>query len=72
MKPGKDQRCGDCGSHDVAEIIYGLVAPEVEAEYPDRRIILGGCVIEATSPKWQCLACGHSWGRASPDEHSAE
>ena len=41
--------------------------PNIEAEHPERRIILGGSKVEATSPKWQCLTCGHAWGRALPD-----
>ena len=72
MEPRESRECERCGSRDVAEIDYGLVLPDVEAEYPDRRIILGGCVVEPTSPKWQCLSCGHSWGRASLDGSSTE
>ena len=52
MKPGEVPGCEACGSRDVAEIVYGLVTPDVEAEYPGRRIALGGCVVEATSPAW--------------------
>jgi hypothetical protein len=72
MKPWEGRDCESCGSQDVAEIIYGMVTPDVEVEYPGRRIILGGCVIEATSPRWQCLSCGHSWGRALLDGNSGE
>ena len=68
MKPGEEPRCEACGSWDVAEIVHGLVTSDVEAEYPGRRIVLGGCVVEATSPAWQCLACGRTWGRAFSEE----
>ncbi len=66
------RNCELCGSREVAEIIYGLVPPNVESQHPDRRIILGGCVIGATSPKWKCLRCGHAWGRTLPDGRSGE
>ena len=51
----------------MAEIIYGLVPSNVETESPGRRIIPGGCVVEAASPKWQCLNCRNAWGQALPD-----
>jgi hypothetical protein len=72
MQPMESRDCERCSSREIAEIIYGLVTPDVEADYPDRRIILGGCVIEPTSPRWRCLSCGHSWGRALPEENSDE
>jgi len=65
MKPQKDHYCPGCGSAEIAEIVYGLVTPDIEAEYPGRQIILGGCVVEATSPRWRCLECENTWGRAS-------
>ncbi len=67
MKTREDQACARCGSREVAEIIYGMVPPDVEAQYPGQRIVLGGCVVGPTSPKWQCLNCGNAWGRALPD-----
>jgi rubredoxin len=72
MKPEENPYCPRCGSRETAEIVYGLVLPDVEAEYPGRRIILGGCVVGPTSPKWQCVSCGHSWGRAFPAENLGE
>lgn len=72
MEPEKGHVCGRCGSPQVAEIIYGLLTPDVEAEYPGRRIILGGCVVEETFPQWRCLDCGHSWGRALLEGSSGE
>jgi hypothetical protein len=72
MKPREDRGCERCGSREVAEIIYGLMTPDVESEYLDRHVFLGGCVVERTSPKWQCLNCGHSWGRAFHEGSSDE
>lgn len=72
MKPWEDPYCQRCGSREIAQVIYGTVTSDVKAEYPDRRIILGGCVVEATSPKWQCLKRGNTWGRAFPDGTSGE
>jgi hypothetical protein len=72
MGPLVYRACERCGSKDTAEIIYGMVTPDVEAEYPNQRIVLGGCVVEATSPRWQCLCCGQSWGRTLADERSGK
>jgi ribosomal protein S27AE len=72
MKPAGNRYCPRCGSQEVAEIVYGLVTPDIEAEYPGRRIILGGCVVEPTSPRWKCLRCGNTSGRASLDGGSDE
>ena len=69
MKKRNDFQCECCGSPLVNEIVYGLALPDIEADYPGRQIILGGCVVAATSPKWQCRSCGYTWGRAVIDEN---
>lgn len=54
--------CPECGSHDVAEIVYGLVeeTPELGKDVAEGRILLGGCCVE--SDEFHCNACKHSWG----------
>jgi hypothetical protein len=41
MEPWEGRGCEKCGPGEVAEIVYGLVTPDMEADYPDRRFILG-------------------------------
>jgi hypothetical protein len=72
MKRWDEPCCPRCGSREIAEIVYGLIPVEVDAEYASQRIIFGGCVVKATSPRWQCLGCGHKWGRAVLDGDSDE
>jgi hypothetical protein len=35
MQPMESRDCERCSSREIAEIIYGLVTPDVEADYPD-------------------------------------
>jgi len=61
--------CPCCSSTRVARIAYGL--PNFEALQPDLdegRVVLGGCCIFDSSPKWKCQACAHEWGRALDDD----
>jgi len=49
----------------VAWILYGLphFTTELERELDEQRAVLGGCVLFDESPQWQCVACGHRWGK---------
>jgi hypothetical protein len=57
--------CPACRSPRVARILYGLphFTPALERELDEGRAVLGGCVVFDESPRWQCVACGHRWGR---------
>jgi hypothetical protein len=65
VKPKVAPPCPTCGSHQVAEFLYGL--PDLDRLRPDLeagRVVLGGCCLFEDSPQWKCHACGHEWGRA--------
>lgn len=57
--------CPECGSGDVAYIMYGYPLPEeyystaFRQRLADGEIVFGGCVIDPDSPKWHCNNCGH-------------
>lgn len=56
--------CPECGSKNVAYIIYGYPMPEeyysaaFRQKLENGEITFGGCVIDLDSPKWQCNDCG--------------
>jgi hypothetical protein len=58
--------CPACGHAFPAQILYGLpeLTPELEREVLLKRVALGGCLIDDSSPNWQCFSCGHAWGKA--------
>ena len=57
--------CPECGSDDVAYILYGYPMPEEDyseafrKKLEDGEIIFGGCEVGFDSPKWHCNKCGH-------------
>ena len=55
----KPPKCPECGSVQIAEILYGEPAysEELMLEIKTGRIILGGCCITPDNPKWQCVDC---------------
>ncbi len=57
------EKCGECGSHDVVPIVYGLPGPELIEQAEAGEVVLGGCVVEDGSPVWHCNGCGYEWGR---------
>jgi hypothetical protein len=55
--------CPQCGSTDVAHIVYGLPSPETLKRHArDKTVKFGGCCVSQNSPKWTCNKCGESWG----------
>ncbi|MBZ0265622.1 hypothetical protein K8I28_13240 [bacterium] len=55
----KPETCPECGSSDIADIMYGLpVFDESLRKNVDRgNIRLGGCVITGFDAQWQCRKC---------------
>lgn len=55
----KPQKCPECGSVRIADILYGLPAysDELMLEIKSGRTVLGGCCITDDDPKWQCADC---------------
>jgi transposase-like protein len=60
--------CPECGSKHVVRIAYGYPGPEMMRDAERGRIVLGGCVIAADSPKWSCSDCRATWGGLFDDE----
>lgn len=60
-----DVICPECGSSDIAEILWGLPAfsDELEAEIEAGHVFLGGCIVSDFDPDWRCNACGCEFGR---------
>ena len=57
--------CPECGSNNVAKILYGYIAfdSELEKDLEAGKIALGGCCVSGIDPKWECNKCGHRWGK---------
>ena len=55
--------CPRCHSAEVTPILYGLPSAEGFAMVERGEVMLGGCVIDASSPKWACKSCGESFGQ---------
>lgn len=61
---GEQNRCPECGSLAIADIVYGLLSEEtMEAK---RRgavdFVQGGCCLpSAGGPRWYCRECKLSW-----------
>jgi len=58
----KARRCPHCGSARVAEIVYGLLAPNFWEHHDKEAVVLGGCEITGSDPQWRCRECGAEWG----------
>ena len=56
-------KCPKCGSRSAAGIIYGYPSAETREIAERGEIVLGGCIIRESNPKWFCKNCGHNWGR---------
>jgi hypothetical protein len=65
LRPETRPDCPACGSQRVAWIFYGLpVSFEASGtDLEEKRVVLGGCCVSETDPEWQCVECGHGWGR---------
>ena len=54
--------CPACGSDRVVPIRYGLPGADMQLDYDDGNIELGGCLITDDDPRWACQACDARWG----------
>ncbi len=51
--------CPECGTAGVP-LMFGLPVPEARAAAADGQLALGGCVVPASPPNWQCPQ-QHRW-----------
>lgn len=60
----KTRNCPQCGSSNVAEILWGMPAydEELEKKLADGSVVLGGCCISPADPDWHCNDCGCEFG----------
>jgi predicted RNA-binding Zn-ribbon protein involved in translation (DUF1610 family) len=59
----KPEKCPECGSAKVADIIYGfpdVPTPEFREALDKGEIVLGGCVLDPDggNARWRCVECG--------------
>lgn len=57
---GNMNECPKCGGTDLAIILYGLPSDELQnsQKVKDKKIVLGGCVVNRENPKLECNDCG--------------
>lgn len=58
----KAPRCPDCSSSQVRQIVYGEPGPDLWEQAEKGLVTLGGCLLEAESPSWNCADCGNRFG----------
>lgn len=58
-------KCPCCGSINVVRICYGLPTEKAREEADQGKIVLGGCCVDPTNPRWHCRDCEEQWGEAS-------
>lgn len=59
-------RCPNCGSDNIAEILWGLPAftDELQEKLSEGKVVLGGCCVSLDDPKYKCNDCTHRFGRS--------
>ena len=61
MKPfkvsRKPNRCIRCGKPAVVKILYGEPTDESWELAQNGKLVIGGCVVNEKSPKWECTQC---------------
>jgi hypothetical protein len=53
--------CPQCGSGDVAQLIWGLPGPELMEKADQGEVVLGGCVVPEQVPHLTCRSCDATW-----------
>lgn len=60
-------RCPQCGSLNLARILYGEPPSDakLDAEIQAGEVVLGGCVVDVDDPDYRCRQCGTAFGSAT-------
>lgn len=53
--------CLNCGSSNVARIVFGYPVLETMEASDRGDIVLGGCSVTEDDPEWRCQDCQHEW-----------
>ncbi len=56
--------CPNCGTEDVARIIYGKPAltRQIMEGLKSGKIVSGGCMVQTGAPQWRCNHCNSDFG----------
>lgn len=54
--------CPKCKSFSKIPIVYGYPSKSTLQKARNGEIALGGCIVRASNPRWQCKNCGNRWG----------
>lgn len=60
--------CPACGSLDAVRIVYGLPDHELGLAAERGEVALGGCIIGAESPDYECRGCHAPLPWVAPDD----
>ncbi len=63
MPKRKPARCPFCGAARVVPVAYGMPSRDLLEQAEAGELVLGGCCLDAESPRWACLECQAQWGR---------
>ncbi len=55
----KPERCPECGSNKIANILYGLpvYSDDLKQRIKENKVVLGGCCISGNDPVWKGTSC---------------
>ena len=64
-----NMKCPKCNSSEsVLKIIYGYPGPEMQLDYYEGKIRLGGCEMSETNPDYHCGSCKYEWQRGKRNQ----
>jgi hypothetical protein len=65
----RPEDCPACASTRVVRIFYGSPTPETMEIVKRHEAVLGGCIVFAGQPDWECTRCRHRWYDPQDPEH---
>ena len=61
-------KCPKCSKDFVVPIRYGMPGPEMQQDYYEGKIKLGGCSMVENNPDYHCKDCKYEWQRGKRNE----
>jgi hypothetical protein len=61
-------KCPKCSKDFVIPIRYGMPGSEMQKDYYEGKIKLGGCLMAENSPNYHCNDCKYEWQRGKRNE----
>ena len=66
-------KCPKCFKSFIVPIRYGMPGPEMQQDYYEGKIKLGGCTMDVNYPNYHCNDCKYEWQKGKcNDGHYAE